>query len=289
MNILYLVVPILAILMFDLGLSLQRGDFRTLRQEPKAVLAGLIGQIVLLPLIAFFIGCAVDMPAIWFLGFMLIACSPGGSSSDVFTMLANGDVLLSVILTALSNMLTLITIPVVMYLTLEFLGEADISNEIDIMHQPLRNMFVQNIVLVGIPIAAGFGVKLRWQHKAEKLHRVLSKFAFPALILIALVFFVHNHVIIYENIVKLGFITLVLLTLTLLSGAALAYGFYLPKRQSRTVIIEVGMQNSAQAAALAISPMVFNNPTMAVPAIVYGLVMNIVILTYVGILQRKKS
>ena len=99
MNTIFIVLPILTLLMFDLGLALRPSDFRLIVERPYAVLAGLIGQIIFLPLIAYLVGRLFGLEPIFFLGIMLIGCSPGGSSSNVFSMLAGGDVALSVSLT----------------------------------------------------------------------------------------------------------------------------------------------------------------------------------------------
>ncbi len=107
MNTIFIVLPILTLLMFDLGLTLRPHDFQLILQRPLPVLAGVIGQIVLLPLIAWGVGTIFHLNPFFFLGIMLIACSPGGSSSNVFSMLARGDVALSVTLTACSSIITL--------------------------------------------------------------------------------------------------------------------------------------------------------------------------------------
>ncbi len=111
MNTIWIVIPILTVLMFDLGLTLQLKDFYMVVTRPKAFFVALFGQIVLLPLIALGLGWAFKLTPVFFIGLMLIACSPGGSSSNVFSKLADGDVALSVTLTAMSSLLTLITLP----------------------------------------------------------------------------------------------------------------------------------------------------------------------------------
>ena len=111
MNTIFIVLPILTLLMFDLGLALRPADFRLLVERPKAVFVGLTGQILLLPLIAWAVASGFRLEPLFFLGVMLIACSPGGSSSNVFSMLAGGDVALSVSLTAFSSVITLFTGP----------------------------------------------------------------------------------------------------------------------------------------------------------------------------------
>ena len=86
----FIVIPILTLLMFELGLNLRLNDFKLFRDRPLPVLAGLIGQIIILPALAWLIGWALHLEPIFLIGFVLIACCPGGSSSNVFSMLARG-------------------------------------------------------------------------------------------------------------------------------------------------------------------------------------------------------
>ncbi|MBQ5828182.1 MAG: bile acid:sodium symporter, partial [Bacteroidales bacterium] len=92
MNTVWIVMPILLVLMFLLGTDLNRQAFANVARNPKAVLAGMVGQLVLLPLIVFGIAWVLDLPPVYFMGLVLVACCPGGSSSNVFSMLAKGDV-----------------------------------------------------------------------------------------------------------------------------------------------------------------------------------------------------
>lgn len=278
----YIVIPILTLLMFDIGLSLSIKDFKVLRHESKAIMAGLIGQLVILPLVAFFIGCVTNMSPVWFIGFMLIACSPGGSSSNVFTMLARGDVALSVALTAMSSVFTLITMPFIMWCTVKFLGNSFDLMQGNVIKLPVMNLFMQNVVLVAIPVVFGIVLRRFFGPKIKRLHKTLMRLAFPLLLLLAVVFFVQNVDAIIDNIAQLGLVTTLLIIVSMLCGKAMAYRFDLEPRQSRTVVIEIGMQNAAQAIAVAVSPLIFNNQIMAIPAIVYALLMNVILLSYVA-------
>ena len=94
MNTVWIVLPILTLLMFELGLTISLDDFKAFRTRPKPVIAGIVGQILFLPLIAFIICLIFEVEPVFFMGIMIIACSPGGSSSNVFSMLAKGDVAL---------------------------------------------------------------------------------------------------------------------------------------------------------------------------------------------------
>jgi len=280
MNTIFIVLPILTLLMFDLGLALKPDDFRLFVHRPHALLAGLIGQIVLLPLIAWAIGTVFHIQPLFFLGIMLIACSPGGSSSNVFSMLAGGDVALSVSLTAFSSVITLLTGPAVMDWATQAVGTAA-----DI-HLPVGNLLVQNLVLMAVPILIGLFISVKWASTAQRLHSVLKRLAFPCLILLATVFFVQHRETIVREFPALGLCITVLILLSMGSGVLMSWLMRLSGREQRTIVIEIGMQNAAQAITVASSPFVFNNEVMAIPAIIYALMMNVILLTYVGVVKR---
>lgn len=284
MNPILLVIPILSVLMFDLGLTLRSEDFGRLLREPRAVFVGLAGQLVLLPAVAVALVGLVDMPVVFALGFVLIACCPGGSSSNVFSKLAGGDVALSVTLTALSSVITLFTIPVVMQIAVKVLG-AGVAESVEL---PVWNLIMQNIVLMGVPIVLGFLVRSKWGGAAIRIDRVLSRCAFPALMLLAGLFFVQHRATIGENMGGLGVVATLLIILASALGLVLSLLFGLRKTQRRTIVIEVGMQNAAQAIAIATSPFVFSNEPMAIPAVIYALMMNVVLLTYVGVIRVRE-
>ena len=281
MNTIFIVLPILTLLMFDLGLALRPSDFRLIIERPYAVIAGLTGQIIFLPLIALLVGNLFNVEPVFFFCIMLIACSPGGSSSNVFSMLAGGDVALSVSLTAFSSVITLFTGPFIMDAMASYMGCA-----INV-HLPVGNLLVQNIVLMAVPIIIGLCVSVYRPNAAKRMHGVLKRLAFPLLILLASVFFIQNRETIVEEFPKLGISITVLILLSMLSGILLSWVMRLSHKEQRTIVIEIGMQNAAQAITIASSPFVFNNDIMAIPAIVYALMMNVVLLTYVGIIHYR--
>ena len=281
MNTIWIVLPILTLLMFELGLNLKLEDFKLFKTRPKPVLAGLIGQIIVLPLLAWLIGKAFGLEAIFLIGFLLIACCPGGSSSNVFSMLAKGDVALSVSLTACSSIITLVTVPIIMAWVTSSAGSAVT------VHLPIGKLVMQNLVLMFLPIAIGIAVRKRWHQAAEAMHRVLSRIAFPALIFLAGVFFFQNRDAIIDSFGQLGLSVSVLILCAMASGALLCRAMRLTGKERRTIVIEVGMQNAAQAIAIASSPLVFNNDVIAIPAIIYALMMNVILITYVAIIKRR--
>ena len=281
MNTIWIVMPILIVLMFLLGTDLNKKSFTDVARNPRAVLIGMIGQIIILPVIAFALAWALKLPPVYFMGIVLVACCPGGSSSNVFSMLAKGDVALSVTLTAVSSILTLFTIPVIMEFVARFVSEQS-GVEVNL---PFGKLIVQNIVLIFVPLIIGTLFRHWLPEAAAKVNKVLSKLAFPALMTLAAVFFLQYTQEIKDNFAVLGIAVTVLILLAMLCSSTLSRITKSSVAVRRTIIIEVGMQNAAQASAIASSPFIFNSGEMALPAIFYALLMNVILLTYVGVIK----
>ena len=281
MNTIWIVLPILTLLMFDLGLTLRFEDFGKVFRRPWPIVVALFGQLVLLPIIALGLAWAFNLTPIFFIGLILIACCPGGSSSNVFSRLANGDVALSVILTALSSVITLFTIPVIMSWATQMIGE---SVGITL---PVGNLIKQNLLLMLLPVLVGIAIHYIWPNASAKIDKVLSKLAFPLLMVLITVFYVQNHRVIIDNIGIISVCVTALILVAVLCSSLLSRLVKNNAQQRRTVVIEVGMQNAAQAIAIATSPFIFNSAEMAIPAILYSLMMNIVLLIYVYIVRKK--
>ena len=282
MNSIFIVLPILTLLMFCLGLTLEAKDFLLVIKRGKAVAGGLAGQLIM-PLLAWGVAQVMHLDPIFSIGLVLIACCPGGSSSNIFSMLAKGDVALSVSLTALSSIITLFTLPLIMQFVTSSVGQ-----QVGIQ-LPVKNLLMQNLVTMLLPIVIGIILRYYKPELAARIAKVLSKMAFPALMLLAGIFFVQHKETIASNFSVLGLAVTALLLVAVALAAVLCYTFRLKSTERRTIIIEVGMQNAAQAIAIASSPFVFNDGRFAIPAILYALMMNVVLLTYVGIIKVKSE
>lgn len=283
MNTIYIVLPILTLLMFNLGLSLRLEDFGKVVRHPGAIVVAMVGQLVLLPLIALGLAWTFHLPPVFFIGLVLIACCPGGSSSNVFSKLAGGDVALSVTLTALSSIITLVTIPFIMQGATQLVGE---SVGITL---PVGNLVKQNLVLMLLPVLLGIGLHYLWPKGAAKVDKVLTKLAFPLLLVLITIFYIQHHRTIIDNIGVLGLCVTVLILVAIGCSSLLSRLVKNSPEQRRTVVIEVGMQNAAQAIAIASSPLIFANEEMAIPAILYSLMMNVVLLIYVAVVRPRSS
>lgn len=284
MNPIILVMALLVILTYTIGLNLKKEDFLMLIKKPVPVITGLTGQLLILPLIAFFIAKAFNLEEVFFIGLVLIALCPGGSSSNIFTLIAKGDLALSVSLTALSSVITLFTLPFFMALCLNIFNKNGVfSSSIEF---PLINILIQNILLMFIPIVLGVLTKIIFKNGAKKLSKVLEKIAFPSLALIATMFFIKHAKTIssHLDILLVAIITLVFAAIVV--SSLLSRALCQDSKTRRTIVIEVAMQNAAQAIALCVSPFAFNNEIMSIPAIIYALIMNIILLAYVAMIVR---
>lgn len=280
MNPILIVLPILAVLMFDLGLTLRVADFALALGRPRAALVALFGQIVLLPALAWALAAAFGLPPLFVIGVVLIACCPGGSSSNVFSRLAGGDVALSVMLTAVSSVITLFTLPLVMgWVTAAVGASAGIS-------LPVGNLIKQNLVLMLLPVLIGMAVNYFFPDFARRADKVLAKTVFPALLVLVSVFYIQHRATIRDNLGAVAVCVTALILLAACCAGLLSQLFRLAGSARRTVVIEVGMQNAAQAIAVASSPFIFNNDTIAIPAILYSMMMNVVLLLYVVMVRR---
>ena len=285
MNTIWIVMPILVVLMFLLGIDISKKSFTDIAHNPKAVLLGLTGQLVILPVLAFSIAWILKLPPVYFMGLVLVACCPGGSSSNVFSMLAKGDVALSVTLTALSSIITLFTIPIIM----EFITAAVSDMSGASIELPVGKLLAQNIVLLFVPLSAGSMFKHFCPEAAVKVSKVLGKMAVPALMILAAVFFLQHKKEIADNFASLGLSAAMLIILAMACSSCISRTGRFTDAIRRTIVIEVGMQNAAQAIAIASSPFIFNSGEMALPAICYALLMNVILLTYVYFIRKRQN
>lgn len=283
MNTLVIVLPILTILMFDLGLTLKTDDFSLVFKKPLGVVVALFGQIVLLPALAFAIAYVFRLPPAFLIGLVLIGCCPGGSSSNLFTRVAGGDVALSVTLTALSSIITLITLPVIMHLVTGYTGSA-----VGIT-LPVKNLVIQNLLLMLFPVLLGIALHHFRPRIAKATDAVLSKTVFPSLLILVSIFFVQNRDVITQYLFSVGACVTALILTAILLAAGLSRMFRFDARVRKTVVIEVGMQNAAQAIAVASSPFIFHNNEIAIPGILYSLMMNLILLAYLGMIKAREQ
>jgi BASS family bile acid:Na+ symporter len=253
----------IAMILLSLGLGLTTADFRRIGAQPRAVAVGAVGQLLLLPALGFAAAFALDLRPELAVGLVLITACPGGAHSNLFSNLARGDTALSVSLTALSGLATIATIPLLMGLAAAAFGEGRV------VAPPLLETTGQLIAVVAVPLALGMVVRSRWPRVARFGERIIKALAFGLLLLIVVGAVSKQWSEVVAFAAEVGLAVVAVHLLALLGGGVLALAGRLPPRQQITVVLEVGVQNSALAVGLAMGPM--NSTDIAVPAIVYSL------------------
>jgi BASS family bile acid:Na+ symporter len=256
----------LFIIMLGLGLALQTDDFKRIFTYPKAILIGLINQMVLLPLIGYGIASLMNLDRELAVGIMILAACPGGVTSNLYTYLSNGDTALSVTLTAISSTISIITIPLIINFGLnQFMGE---GQEI---HLPVLKTIIQIMAITIIPILLGMLVRAKRPGIAMSLEK-------PVKVASAIILFVIVLGLIWNEREQMpGFFRQVGVAAGLLNVITMAVGFYSAKlgklslAQSITIALESGLQNGTLGIVISIS--ILANAGMSIPAAVYSLIM----------------
>lgn len=256
----------LGIIMLGLGLALTLKDFHNVLKAPKAVLVALLCQTIILPLACLCLVYLFKLEPALAVGMMLLAASPGGTSANLYSHLADGDVALNISLTAVNSALSIITLPLIVNWSLaHFFLE---GQTIPLQFSKVLQVF---IIVLG-PVIIGMWVRNRYPAFAEKMANPVKMLSLIFLLLVVLVALVQE----WETLrIWAPIIGLAALAFNLVS---LAVGYFVPKafgindRQATAIGMEIGIHNGTLAIAIAFSPLLLNNPTMAVPAAIYGLI-----------------
>jgi len=258
----------LSVIMLGMGLALTIEDFKRVTKYPKAVITGLISQLILLPAFAFFLMFQWDLTPEFAVGIILLAACPGGATSNLYAYLAKGDTALSITLTAFSSFITIATIPLLVNLAMEkFMGSGQY------VALPILKTMAQIMIITVIPVAIGMYLKKRKPVLATRTQQPVkvASALFITIIILGAIFKDKENIIPFFKETGLPALALNLgsLLIGFLAGKIMNLNF----RQSTTLSIETGIQNGTLAIAIAASATLLNNPQIAVPAAVYSLIM----------------
>lgn len=257
----------LGIIMLGLGLSLSLADFARVAKFPKPVLIGLACQLLLLPLACFFLAKAFGLAPALAVGLMLLAASPGGTTANLYSHLAHGDVALNITLTAVNSVIAILTMPLIVNLSLAYFMSAD---------QAIPLQFakvVQVFVIVLGPVAIGMWLRSRFPGFAERMQKPVKIVSALFLLLIILLAVAKDWRTFVDYAPAVGGAALAFNLLSMAVGYCVPRLLKLNLRQAIAIAMEIGIHNGTLAIALALSPALLNNPTMAIPAAIYSLIM----------------
>ena len=276
------VLPLsLALIMIGIGLELKISDFGLLMKKPKPVVAGILGQMLLLPLFGILVGMYLfdfSSPYIG-AGFVIIALSPGGPTSNLFTLLAKGDLALSVSLTAIGSVITPFWLPFAAALILSNISETS-AIELDLL-----KTFIELFVISVIPISIGMWVNAKKHDLSLKLRKPVKILSTLFLVLIIVALIIKNIDVLIANIASVAPASLVLVLLAFLGGYVVSKLFATSEAQGISISMGVGIQNGTLA--LLITATILGIPEMTLAAIFYSLIMFIVGFISVAIFRKK--
>jgi BASS family bile acid:Na+ symporter len=275
----------LAIIMFGLGLSLKVADFKRIFLYPKAMIIGSFTQLVLLPALGFIIAALIlkHSPELA-IGLIILAMCPGGPTSNLLTHLANGDTALCISLTAISSIVKIFTIPVMVNIAIQhYMG---IASE---LHLDVLSSIVKIVTITIVPATIGMTVRALapgFSQGAQKPVKLMSAI-FLVLVILAAIYQERGSII--RSMVLAGPAALLLNISGMLLGYYIPRLFNLPLTQQITISIETSIQNGTLAIAIASSPLMLGNATMAIPAVVYSLIMFITAGLFISFINRKRA
>ena len=270
------VLPIaLAFIMFSLGLGLSISDFTRIFLKPKEFFVGFISQLILLPIVALMLVYIWTLSPEIAIGVMILAAAPGGATSNILTSFAKGDVALSISLTAVISILSVITIPLILGISLSILGTNLSSEGISLIDIALK-MFL----IVTIPVLIGMLLK-KIISSFENLAKKISTFLF-FLVLLGAVLAERENVVAY--FAEAGLITLVLNIVMMLLAYYLSKSFISDVSQQKAITLECGLQNGTLA--IVVANVFFDGGAYLIPAATYSLIMYATSLPYIYYLRR---
>ncbi len=251
----------LGVIMFGMGITLSPNDFKAVMKYPKAVAIGVCAQFILMPLIAYALVIAFQLPKDIAIGIILVGCCPGGTASNVITFLAKGNTALSLVCTSVATLLAPILTPAIFYLLA--------SQWLDI---DAYGMFVSVLQMILLPIILGVGIRVMFGKHIQRIAQVTPMLSIVAIVVIIAAIVAVSR----EKILTSG---LLILSVVILHNAlGLFFGYWISKfmrldeADSKAISIEVGMQNSGLGAALAA---MYFEPISAVPSAIFSFWHNI--------------
>lgn len=254
--------------MLGMGLGLKLEDFTRVLVYPKAVIVGALAQLVMLPLLGFMLTSLFPLSPELAVGVMILAACPGGPTSNVITYLARGNVALSITLTAVSSVVTVFTIPLVVNLAMQLH-----QGESMVLRLPFGSTVLQIAGITLIPVAIGMAVHYYWPRLAAQVEKGVKWLSLFLLAVIITGLLVQQRDNVIDFFAQVGVVMLTLNLVAMALGYGVATIARLDRPSATAITVEVGIQNGTLAIAIASAPTLLNQPTLAIPAAIYSLLM----------------
>lgn len=269
----------LFIIMLGMGLALKPLDFKLVVAKPKAVILGIVAQMLMLPMLAYLIIVLLNIEGHLAVGLMILSLCPGGTTSNLYTYLAKGDVALSVTLTSVVSLVAPFSVPFVLLIFMDLLLGAG-----EEVHLPVLKTIIQLLVITVLPICLGMLINKLKPNFAQAAEKSVKIFSVVFLILIVLGIVAKNINHMGSYFAQMGLASLLLNILCMLLGFTLAKLAHLNLAQQKSIAIEVGFQNGTLAIVIALT--LLQNTEMAIAATCYSLLMFVTGAIFTWVLGR---
>jgi len=280
MEIVTKIAPIaLALIMLGLGLGLTIKDFSRVISQPKDFLTGLICQLILLPIIAFILIKILNTPTQLALGVMIIAAAPGGVTSNVLTKFAKGDVALSISLTAIISLISIISVPFIVFKSADILGVSYMSKDISMV-----SISIKMFGVVAFPVIIGMLIRKFAKNFIISKTAIIQKISIILFIIVFAAIWIEEWDKIVSFITRAGTIALLLNLIMMIVGYYVAKFLATGVEQRRCISLECGLQNGTLA--VFVSTQIFDEMIYMVPTAAYALIMFMTSLIFVYLVRR---
>ena len=272
----------LAFIMLYLGITLRLADFQKVLQRPRALVAGLAGQLLLVPLLGFGVAWSLHLDPVMAVGLMVLAACPGGVSSGLLTHLARGDVALSISLTAVTSVAAVLTLPLVVEVSMQFFMASGLG-----IAFPLTNMVRKIFLMTTLPVLLGMALRAWQPLRVARIEPVAGRVATALFLTIILTTFWDQRNVLLNHLPSIGPASLLVNVLILAGAWLLSRQLGLLPRDRIAVVTECGLQNSALGIYVCVQ--LLHSPAMSVPSVVYALLMNAGALVFVVLMRLQPS
>ena len=273
------IAPIcLAIIMFGLGLGLTTQDFLRVVKNPKDFLIGFLSQVILLPIVAIILISLISLPVEIAMGVMVIAAAPGGVTSNILTKFADGDVALSVTLTAVVSLLSIIIVPLIVFNSANYLG-IEIVKEISMLNIALKMFFV-----VTVPVLFGMIVRSLMTDFIISKTLLIQRLSVILFLIVFISIWVEEWDRIISFITRAGLIAFILNITMIFAGYYIAKFWASGIAQRKCISLECGLQNGTLAVFVATQ--LFDDIVFMVPTAAYALIMFVTSIIFVLVVRK---
>ena len=280
MEIVTKIAPIaLALIMLGLGLGLSTRDFLRVINNPKDFTVGIICQLILLPIVAYILLLILRLPVELALGLMIIAAAPGGVTSNVLTKFSNGDVALSISLTAIGSLISIFSVPFIVFSSAKLLGVTDLSSDIT-----MTGIALKMALVVTVPVILGMIIRRFAENFISSNINIVNRITGILFIVVFAAIWIEERENIISYLGQAGLAVLILNVVMMTLAFYIAKGFATGIPQRKCISLECGLQNGTLAVFVATQ--IFNDVAYMVPTAAYALIMYITGFIFIYILKN---